>query len=160
MRKRPSVDSWISKSWHSLSQPAGWSRLTSLLVKHFVGRQDILNMIVAITSFTITSHIQARSHPLPPGRPLLWPCTQVFVRNVQQKVLIKIHWGFIKWWAEANNFQCCPRAEGPRATLEIIGWGSPLDNFIVKLQTLAPGRRHWTILPARQRRLLSSRQSC
>ena len=25
-------------------------------------------------------------------------------------------WGFIKWWAEANNFQCCPRA-----TLEIIG---------------------------------------
>ena len=92
MRKRPSVDSWISKSWHSLSQPAGWSRLTSLLVKHFVGRQDILNMIVAITSFTITSHIQARSHPLPPGRPLLWPCTQVFERNVQQKVLIKIHW--------------------------------------------------------------------
>ena len=49
---------------------------------------------------------------------------------------------------------------GPRTTLEIIGWGSPLDNFIVKLQTLSPGRRHWTISPARQRRLLSPRQSC
>ena len=27
----------------------------------------------------------------------------------------------IKWWPSANNFQCC------RATLEIIGFGSPLD---------------------------------
>ena len=33
----------------------------------------------------------------------------------------------IKWWSSANNFQCCPRAFGPRATLEIIGFGSPLD---------------------------------
>ena len=34
---------------------------------------------------------------------------------------------YIKWWPSANNFQCCPRAFGPRATLEIIGFGSPLD---------------------------------
>ena len=27
----------------------------------------------------------------------------------------------------ANNFQCCPRAFGPRATLENIGCSSPLD---------------------------------
>ena len=33
----------------------------------------------------------------------------------------------IKWWPSANNFQCCPRAFGPRATLEIIGFGSPFD---------------------------------
>ena len=45
-------------------------------------------------------------------------------------------------------------------SLENIGWGSPLDKFIVKLQTLSPGRRHWTISPARQHKLLSSRQSC
>ena len=69
-------------------------------------------------------------------------------------------WGFIKWWAEANNFQCCPRAEGPRATLEIIGWGSPLDKFIVKLQSLSTGRRQWKISPARQYRLFSWRRSC
>ena len=29
---------------------------------------------------------------------------------------------FIKWWPSANIFQCCPRA-----TLENIGFGSPLD---------------------------------
>ena len=29
--------------------------------------------------------------------------------------------------------RCCAWAEGPRATLENIGWGSPLDKFIVKL---------------------------
>ena len=41
-----------------------------------------------------------------------------------------------------------------------IGWGSPLGKFIVKLQTLSPGRRHWAISPARQHWLLSPRQSC
>ena len=49
---------------------------------------------------------------------------------------------------------------GPRATLENIGWGSPLDKFIVKLQTLSPSRQHWKISPARQNWLLSLRQSC
>ena len=29
-------------------------------------------------------------------------------------------WGFIKWWASANNLQCCPRAEGPRTTFKNI----------------------------------------
>ena len=31
---------------------------------------------------------------------------------------------YIKWWPSANNFQFWP---GPRAILEIIGFGSPLD---------------------------------
>ena len=75
-------------------------------------------------------------------------------------LLNPLQWGFIKWWAKANIFQCCPRAEGPRATLENIGWGSPLDKFIVKLQTLSPSRQHWKISPARQNWLLSLRQSC
>ena len=44
---------------------------------------------------------------------------------------------YIKWWPSANNFQCCPRAFGPRATLEIIGFGSPLDkaSLRIRLQT-------------------------
>jgi hypothetical protein len=42
----------------------------------------------------------------------------------------------------------------------VTPWGSPLDNFMVKLQTLLPSRRHWMILPTRQHWLLSSRQSC
>ena len=38
----------------------------------------------------------------------------------------------IKWWPSANNFQCCPRAFGPRATLEIIGFSSPLDKASIR----------------------------
>ena len=42
---------------------------------------------------------------------------------------------------------------------EKICFGSRRDKFIVKLQTLSPGRRHWAISPARQDWLLSSWQS-
>ena len=39
----------------------------------------------------------------------------------------------IKWWPSANNFQCCPRA-----TLEIIGFGSPLDKASLFLGGVCP----------------------
>ena len=41
---------------------------------------------------------------------------------------------FIKWWAEANIFQCCPRA-----TLENIGFGSPLDKASLYQSVLKKG---------------------
>ena len=40
------------------------------------------------------------------------------------------HWGFIKWWAEANNFQCCPRAEARGQHWKLLAEGHRLINSL------------------------------
>ena len=85
-------------------------------------------------------------------------------RRIQQ-------WGFIKWWASANNFQCCLRALGldsiavslfsnPQIPTTMRWASSSSSALIVKLQTLSSSKQHWKLLPARQHWLLSTWQSC
>ena len=76
---------------------------------------------------------------------ILYFCSQIlsYSKNLSQKKLCFIGQEF--FFCEAK----C-----------ILDGGSPLDNFIVELQTLSPGRRHWAILPARQHWSLLPRQNC
>ena len=64
---------------------------------------------------------------LSPGQKPMLPSRRYFSLSPASRQRLQFYNEFIKWWPSANNFQCCPRAFGPRATLEIIGFGSPLD---------------------------------
>ena len=74
---------------------------------------------------------------LSPGQKPMLASRRYFSMSPASRQRLQFYNEFIKWWPSANNFQCCPRAFGPRATLEIIGFGSPLDkaslHYIFKL---------------------------
>ena len=122
---------------------------------------------------------------LSPGKKSILPSRRYFSLSPAGRQRLQFYNEFIKWWPSANNFQCCPRAFGPRATLEIIGFGSPLDKASLYrskpplskatlvdipwgperlFRPLLPGRQHWftktkstTIL---WRAMLPGRQHC
>ena len=101
---------------------------------------------------------------LSPGKKPMLPSRRYFSLSPASRQRLQFYNEFIKWWPSANNFQCCPRAFGPRATLEIIGFGSPLDKASLYrskppsskatlvdipwgperlFRPLLPGRQHW-----------------
>ena len=119
-------------------------------------------------NIVVLSHVIVLSHVLPYAMVLLVPQT-----SSQWSALCSI----IQFEETEMQIDCNSPEWQPPSRSGMRGWrrtttrslrkrscklivGSPLDTFIVKLQILTPGRRHWAISPASQRRLLLPRQSC
>ena len=111
--------------------------LSSIMNMWSISSQHIciitVQVITQITQINITHCKLAASSP---GKKPMLPSRRYFSLSPASRQRLQFYNEFIKWWPSANNFQCCPRAFGPRATLEIIGFGSPLDK--ASLYTRSP----------------------
>ena len=88
------------------------------------------------------------------------PSRRYFSLSPASRQRLQFYNEFIKWWPSANNFQCCPRAFGPRATLEIIGFGSPLDKASLYRSKPPLGKATLVDIPWAPERLLLTIVAC
>ena len=95
------------------------------LLAEALSQQFSMSSLSPVLRYVIIIHCKLAT--LSPGKKPMLPSRRYFSLSPASRQRLQFYNEFIKWWPSANNFQCCPRAFGPRATLEIIGFGSPLD---------------------------------
>ena len=111
----------ITKSFEYQCNGSPWSQKATW----FMGPRTTHHCQGSIDFDTVNTHCKLAT--LSPGQKPMLPSRRYFSMSPASRQRLQFYNEFIKWWPSANNFQCCPRAFGPRATLEIIGFGSPLD---------------------------------